>query len=823
MGGSRLLACVMGLVCIVTVSAPGADLRPEDVTDAHINAAIDRAIEFLWTDQEKDGSWGEFKMAAERFRVGPNALVVYALLESGVPLSDERMQKAMRYLRSTPTTYTYGVGFRAQAWRAAWLQSRDEAYLRMLQRDVGTLIRSTRDGSYGYHSSGSPAKGNDNSNSHVGVIGVWAGLEVNLDLGTRVSSYFKKVLGHWLKEQCGDGGWGYPLLKEGQAGSSKPSMTAAGTAALFVCLDTLFCEEYARGDLPEMAGPLDKAMKLFSQQAPGIVGQAVPDGYNLYAVERVAMASGYKFFGGCDWYRTGAAAILNKQREDGAFVVQVMQDPKERAVRTAFGLLFLARGRQPVLFNKLERPGDWRNRPRDLANLTRWITNTFEKHVHWQSVSVDVGPEHWHDAPLLYIAGIEEPKFTDAQLANLRNFVHQGGTIVSVTERDGKAFAEGIRKVYAQLFPDYELMPAAPGHALYSAHWKLAEGKPEFFVLSNGARPLAIHCDADLPMPWQRYDFTGEAWAFQAAGNVFMYATDHGSLRPRANAHWPTGKPAKPQHTLSVMRVKHAGNWNPEPLALERFRLRMARDADTGVQVLDPIDLEKLTPNAADLVFLTGTGPLRLTAAETSALLAYVATGGTVLIDAAGGASRFAESVAETLNTTFPTQNLSVLPPDHEIYTREDYPLGAVRYRRTTQVRIGDVEEEGAGAMMTVESASPEKEAGEAPTSQPASAPAEVLGPKSLPRVQVMMLGKRPGIFFSREDLTVGLTGAECSTIDGYKPESAFRVVRNIALFLADSDEAPADPKAAPTSQPTTQPQTPRPRKAHPDRSRPPL
>ena len=49
----------------------------------------------------------------------------------------------------------------------------------------------------------------------------------------------------------------------------------------------------------------------------------------------------------------------------------------------------------------------------------------------------------------------------------------------------------------------------------------------------------------------------------------------------------------------------------------------------------------------------------------------------------------------------------------------------------------------------------------------------------------VLIGGQRPGVIFSREDLTAGLVGYSAYTVDGYAPESAFQILRNIVLHAA--------------------------------------
>ena len=41
----------------------------------------------------------------------------------------------------------------------------------------------------------------------------------------------------------------------------------------------------------------------------------------------------------------------------------------------------------------------------------------------------------------------------------------------------------------------------------------------------------------------------------------------------------------------------------------------------------------------------------------------------------------------------------------------------------------------------------------------------------------------RVGVYYSREDLTAGLVGYNCHPVDGYQPESAYAIMRNIILL----------------------------------------
>jgi len=45
------------------------------------------------------------------------------------------------------------------------------------------------------------------------------------------------------------------------------------------------------------------------------------------------------------------------------------------------------------------------------------------------------------------------------------------------------------------------------------------------------------------------------------------------------------------------------------------------------------------------------------------------------------------------------------------------------------------------------------------------------------------MVAGRPGVIFSRGDITAALVGFTSFTVDGYEPQSAYELMRNILLL----------------------------------------
>jgi len=758
---TRIARIAAVVIAAATLGPAGRANAAKDVfSDEAVEKAIAKAVEFLWKAQQGDGSWKTPPNNGMNFvhehSMGCSALPTYALLESGVKVKDARMAKALLHLAKTQSVKTYSLGVRANVWLEAGRQ--DEKYKDLLNRDVAALVSSSNNGAYSYDCNGdgnSGARRKDNSASQFAVLGAWAGARAYLEVPQQ---YWHLVMKHWVDCQNGDGGWGY-MPDYPTHNKTTPTMTAAGLASLFVCYDILTANDAAiircrpSKLVAKAEKPISAGLKWFDQNfVDSFQGEIRGLYYYLYGVERVGLASGRKYFGKKDWYRIGATMLIEKQNRDGSWEGG-WGGPE---IGTSFALLFLVRGRNAVLFNKLEFNGDWNNRPRDMASLTRWISSNFESKVNWQIINTSVPVTEWHDAPILYISGSKAPKFTDEELAAMEIFVYQGGTIFSVSECRGTGFTEGMYNAYRKMFPKYKVAYCKRDHGLYDAHFRL-RGTPRFAIVSNGVRPLAIHTSNDLSLSWQTHKYKTKKYDFQAAANVFMYLTDKGTaLRRRGTTLWPTETIGRIPDKLSLARIKYEGNCDPEPLAYERFSRLMIREQKTRVRVLGPMPATELGASGAKLAVLTGTGKFTLPEAEIKALGQFVTGGGTLFIDAAGGESTrqkskgFVASAQAVLEGAFAGRKLGRLAPDAELYRLNGMEIRGVRWRRQTQV-----------AMLNFKT----------------------------PQLRAIMFGKRAGVIFSRHDVTAGLLGTPVAGIYGYHPGSvkdpgtAYRIMRNVIVY----------------------------------------
>jgi hypothetical protein len=279
-------------------------------------------------------------------------------------------------------------------------------------------------------------------------------------------------------------------------------MTAGGVASL------LITHEYL--DLPMLKGQIGResySPNLASGLAWMEKGNDSVDiptkfthylGYDLFGVSRVGLNTGYKFLGSHDWYRELSTLVVHAQFPNGAWGHD--DHGVDAIIDTAYSLLFLARGRPPVMMTKLKFDKYWDNRPRDVANLSRFAGKQLERQINWQVVGIEHTWDQWFDSPVLYIASHAPPKLRDRDYNELGKFAWAGGLIFTHADASSANFDQWVtNELVRRIAPGRKLVPIPDSDPIYSVLYKLPTHRPLMGV-SNGARWLLVHSPNDIAL-----------------------------------------------------------------------------------------------------------------------------------------------------------------------------------------------------------------------------------------------------------------------------------------------------------------------------------
>jgi hypothetical protein len=593
----------------------------------------------------------------------------------------------------------------------------------------------------------------DISNAQVASLGLMAATYCGVEIPKRA---WEGIDRGWRQLQRADGAWPYSSM----AGFNElpaPGLTAAGLATLFVTQEMLARDATERGNITD--ANMEKARSWVTQNFDAVIrndwGAGPREIYALYALERCGVAGGYRYFGKRDWYRAGIDFLKSKQHADGSWRGHVFSNEDDGVADTAFAMLFLSYGRAPIAVTKLEYDSHdangqgvslrWHQRPRDIANLTRWMGLNLERHLNWQILPLSASLDDLLDSPVLYMSGDRAFTFTDEQVAVIRAYIERGGLLLGNADAGSAAFTKSFRQLSSALFPTYESRVLLEDHPILSnsqyasATWKRA---PRIEGTSNGVRELIVLVPNDDLARWtHNRAWTQRVDAFQALANIILYTVDKNQFRPRLIPAAAPGQKVAPQQPLiQVARIKYSGNWDPEPKAWSEFAKSAEGSAVNVKTEVVELSQGKLDATKYTLAHLTGTSAFELSADEQKVLGDYLRAGGTLLVDAAGGSPSFMDSATGMLLGL----KLSDRGPEAVADTAALFnePIKVERMSmRPYLFKLKGAERQ---------------------------------------QVRVMHINDRPAVYLSDTDLTAGLLGLRHDGIAGFSSEVGRSLVRNL-------------------------------------------
>ncbi|MFP6669178.1 MAG: DUF4159 domain-containing protein [Pirellulales bacterium] len=789
----KRLLCLSLVVTICVVS--NMRVARAEVTAEQVRQKIDRAISYLRLREDGRGHWHEGTIAST-YHGGITALCTLALLESGVPPDDPLIRRALTFLRNVQTQKVYVRSLQVMVFcRAA--QTIDRARI----KDIVRWLESVQIGhdknaggwGYPYSLDGGRNEANpyaDPSCTQFAMLALHeaeqAGFEVRPQTWTEAIKY-------WSRKQNVGGAWQY------RDGFSSGSMTCAGVASLIIArgrqnigdatVEGTGCVCGSTADNNEIEKGIRWLGKHFSiTRNPG---ENRWHYYYLYCLERVGRLTARRFFyrneklaNGetetvrYDWYREGAAYLVRTANDDGSWISENGAG-KIPEIATSFALLFLSKGRRPVLISKLKRANnDWNRLQNDLTNLTRYTERKWKLPMTWQVIDLERSTaDDFIQTPVLFISGSQDFTLTAAQRRELRRYVEQGGFIFADQCCGGTRFDKQFKEAMREVFPEkgYELKKLDAQHPIWSIDERvdpaLLDSRSDngrwLWGVDFACKTSVVYCPANLSCYWALdslraantypQEVRAQIKTCRAIGvNVLAYATNR-KLKPK-DAIPTTLAGARAQGTgqrghFAIAKLRHAGGCDAAPRAMVNLMDAVATALD--IHTAANPRLVSLSDEALfdySFVYMHGRYDFRLSAKEKQRLKTFVERGGTIMADAICASPSFAKAFRREMRETF-GQPLDRIPTGHAIFT-SDYggiDLSQVTRRDSFRARPGG--------------------------------PVEIKERRGSPEIEGLKIDGRYCVTFSPLDLSCALEKHVSAHCRGYTPEDAARIAINVILY----------------------------------------
>lgn len=767
-----VLVSVLGVVA-TSAGTLRAQIPPANITADDVNDSIARAVRFLKSQQKPDGSWPDRVL----YRGGLTPLCTLALLNAGYGPDDPAVAAALKYLRAFIPESTYTTSLQTMVFCAAE-PDRDRL---LIVRNVQWLeSRQIKDGA----SSGMwaiPTEGTtdhtDNSMTHFAMLALHEAERQGI---SATDETWRLALGHWQRSQNVDGSWGWGPTYPGTG-----SMTTAGIAAIIMATGRLDVGDVVvRGEAVDCCGDrepnryVDRGLAWMAEhfsvtRNPGVNYWA---SYYLYSLERAGRLTARRFIGNHDWYREGTRYLVRAQLPDGSWPsdldsVEYAPDP---SVSASFMLMFLAKGRRPVVLAELlhaPQP-DVRRYPSALFNLVGHLEKSWKRDLTYQQVNLAAATvEDLLETPMLLLRGRDAPQLSTDEKQKLRMYLDRGGFLFAEQCCGGGDFDAGFRRLVDELYPegDSKLTLLPVDHPIWFAERPVAaDGVRELWGLDSACRTAIVYSPHDLSCYWELAGpQRGAAFApavqakidaaVSIGMNVAAYATNREVKykNPASPTTAPPKRDAGPvRGKLYVANVIHPGGCRAAPTAWQNL-LRLSDERLGGHAVGELHEITLIDPALFDhhLVFIHGRTHFTFTPVERQQLRLFVERGGMVFADAVCSSREFAESFRREMQLTLPESSLARVP--------DDDPLFTPAY--------------GGADVTQVDLRRPDR-AGE-------QGPLNRVVRRSAPVLEAVKFGERYVVLFSPYDVSCALENQEPLNCDGYSRAEAARLALNVLLY----------------------------------------
>ncbi len=784
--GAAIVASCLAVAALQAKPAAGQEVKADEV-----RGAIERGKQFLLSEQQSNGGWIEYPT----YPGGSTALCLLGLLNCGADAKNPRIKQGLERLSSIPANQlmTYTVSLRLMALAEA----DPTLYRAQVKSDVDWLLaQQMEDGGWGY------PRGNwtDASNTQFALLALHEARQLGIEIPAQV---WRAARQYWDERfDPRSGGFGYHPEHRSQPYGS---MTCAGISSLIIIDENLkdAAASIAFDESVKCCGqqvPNDRLQRAIAWMEQNMAVHINPGNrevsnmtryYYLYGLERAGRLAGIRFFGKYDWYRLGASALLKQQSLSGEWVGVGGLGESDKLVTTAFALLFLSKGKRPIVVGKYkynDDPAQWDPHRNGVHYLTRQLEQAWKLKLNWQTIdAAQANADDLNEAEVLILTGRDALNLSGPQKQALKVYIESGKLLLAEAAAgdgcgDDRGFDRSFRQLVEELFPGSRLTPLEPLHPVWNSHFPLNPVRDDpnnerpLYGLQASCRTSVIYCSRNLSCLWelnqpaamQAYPERARRqieYATRLGINIVAYATgrqvhDKGDKPPLLSG----GASGLAGRTLEIPKLGHGGGADDAPNAwrnvMTRLRFDMGMEVVERTRVIDP-QRDELSKFA--MLFLHGRQRYEWSGEQRVAIKQYLENGGFLFADSICASSAFADAFRGQIGEMFPGSRLEPLPADHPLLTEQYFGYDI---RRVT-LRLPDENPQGVAGFV------------EQPTA---------------PVLEALTLANgRIAVVFSPYDLSCALENAAGSQCKGYSRDDASRIGVNVVLFaLGQAESSPA-------------------------------
>jgi hypothetical protein len=207
------------------------------------------------------------------------------------------------------------------------------------------------------------------------------------------------------------------------------------------------------------------------------------------------------------------------------------------ALLAALAVLQPAQSRLTVARLQYDGGGDWYANPSSIPNLLGALRERTTLRVEREEARVTLMDDRLWDYPYLYVTGHGNIRFSDAEVARLREYLLRGGFL---HVDDNYGLDESFRREIARVFPDRPLIDVPLAHPIYHIVYEFPRGIPKIHEHDGKpAQGLGIFIGDRLAVYYSYQSDLGDGWedpdvhkdppalheaALRMGVNLFVYA-----------------------------------------------------------------------------------------------------------------------------------------------------------------------------------------------------------------------------------------------------------------------------------------------------------